>query len=96
VSEIPGNITQPEFLSWWMQNSASNRQSMCDAFRRAWGLADSGNTGLLTSAVFFSLVKQFCSVGVAHPLSLGYETLNQKIAEMNEASQGIMSLSDGC
>ena len=19
VSEIPGNITQPEFLSWWMQ-----------------------------------------------------------------------------
>ena len=96
VSELPGNITQPEFLSWWMQNSASDRQSMCDAFRRAWGLADSGNTGLLTSAVFFSLVKQFCSVGVAHPLSLGYETLNQKIAEMNEASQGIISLSDGC
>lgn len=95
VNEIPGNITQPEFLSWWMQNSANDRQTMCDAFRRAWSLADSGNEGYLTSAVFFSLVKQFCSVGVAHPVSLGAETLNKKIAEINEVSQCLISLSDG-
>ena len=95
VNEIPGNITQPEFLSWWMQNSANDRQTMCDAFRRAWSLADSGNEGFLTSALFFSLVKQFCSVGVAHPVSLGAETLNKKVAEINQLSQGLISLSDG-
>jgi Ca2+-binding EF-hand superfamily protein len=95
VNDIPGNITQPEFLSWWMQNSANDRQAMCDAFRRAWGLADSGNEGYLSSTLFFSLVKQFCSVGVAHPVSLGAETLNKKVAEINQASQGLISLSDG-
>jgi Ca2+-binding EF-hand superfamily protein len=95
VNEIPGNITQPEFLSWWMQNSANDRQTLCDSFRRAWGLADVGNEGYLTGAVFFSLIKQFCSVGVAHPVSLGAETLNKKIAEINTDSQGLISLSDG-
>jgi Ca2+-binding EF-hand superfamily protein len=94
VNEIPGNITQPEFLSWWMQNSANDRQILCDAFRRAWGVADSSNEGIVTSALFFSLVKKFCSVGIAHPLSLGAETLNKKIAEINTGSQGLISLTD--